>query len=259
MCWQRELRERAESSAPPQTSQSAAQDAEDDPPKKGKQKWKSGKRGDQAPLSLGNLLTILDGGCPTPGRLIIMTTNQEDKLDRALVRPGRMKKVLMDNLKYDTFKQMVQHFRPNQRNIPIHALWTLAVDEIGQALMEDFQRLGAMRDGHLDMRELGLSPALLQELCLDAHTLQDVFAALAHHMRQQVEAVHEVRVEAALFSFAQSFPELPTRCSTCQRPDFGCASAPCVLRCALSTEHCLNPNTPRRTNNRIRTPSSRWH
>eukprot|EP01050_Picozoa_sp_SAG11_P006784 SAG11_NODE_542_length_8640_cov_5.667603_3_plen_81_part_00 len=70
---------------------------------------------------------------------------------------------LQDNLRYDTFKQMVMHFRPNQRNLPIRELWTISIDELGQQLMEDFQTLGAMREGHLDKRDLGLSPALLRE------------------------------------------------------------------------------------------------
>ena len=81
----------------------------------------------------------------------------------------------------------MQHFRPNQRNLPIRELWTIEIDEIGQSLMENFGRLGALRENHLDRRDLGLSPALLQELCLDSHTLEDVFKALATHMLQQVE------------------------------------------------------------------------
>ncbi len=40
--------------------------------------------------SLSRLLNILDGIIETPGRIIIMTTNKVDILDKALIRPGRI-------------------------------------------------------------------------------------------------------------------------------------------------------------------------
>jgi len=40
--------------------------------------------------SLSRLLNILDGIIETPGRIIIMTTNKVDMLDKALIRPGRI-------------------------------------------------------------------------------------------------------------------------------------------------------------------------
>jgi len=40
--------------------------------------------------SLSRLLNILDGIIETPGRIIIMTTNKKDTLDKALIRPGRI-------------------------------------------------------------------------------------------------------------------------------------------------------------------------
>lgn len=41
-------------------------------------------------ITLGGLLELLDGVVETPGRIIIMTTNYPDRLDRALIRPGRI-------------------------------------------------------------------------------------------------------------------------------------------------------------------------
>ena len=35
-----------------------------------------------------------------------MTTNREELLDAAFKRPGRVKKIRMENLAYDEFKQM---------------------------------------------------------------------------------------------------------------------------------------------------------
>jgi len=45
---------------------------------------------DKDPITLSSLLNILDGTLETPGRIIIMTTNHRDKLDPALIRPGRI-------------------------------------------------------------------------------------------------------------------------------------------------------------------------
>jgi ATP-dependent 26S proteasome regulatory subunit len=41
-------------------------------------------------ITLSFLLNLLDGVLETPGRILIMTSNYPEKLDRALVRPGRI-------------------------------------------------------------------------------------------------------------------------------------------------------------------------
>ena len=41
-------------------------------------------------LTLSHLLNILDGVLEQPGRVLIMTTNHPEKLDPALIRPGRI-------------------------------------------------------------------------------------------------------------------------------------------------------------------------
>jgi chaperone BCS1 len=64
-----------------------------------KQKKKGGGGGGSAPnggntpigrLSLSGLLNILDGVASQEGRVLIMTTNHIEKLDKALIRPGRV-------------------------------------------------------------------------------------------------------------------------------------------------------------------------
>ena len=45
---------------------------------------------DEKKNSLSRLLNILDGIIETPGRIIIMTTNKKNILDKALIRPGRI-------------------------------------------------------------------------------------------------------------------------------------------------------------------------
>lgn len=45
-------------------------------------------------LTLGFLLNLLDGILEMPGRVLIMTTNYPDRLDKALIRPGRIDLIL---------------------------------------------------------------------------------------------------------------------------------------------------------------------
>lgn len=41
-------------------------------------------------ITLSYLLNLLDGVLETPGRILVMTTNYPEKLDKALIRPGRI-------------------------------------------------------------------------------------------------------------------------------------------------------------------------
>jgi SpoVK/Ycf46/Vps4 family AAA+-type ATPase len=40
-------------------------------------------------LTLANLLEVLDGVMEMEGRMLVITTNYPEKLDKALIRPGR--------------------------------------------------------------------------------------------------------------------------------------------------------------------------
>ena len=55
----------------------------------------NGKRSDEADkLDLATLLNVLDGVRETPGRIIILSTNYPERLDEALLRPGRFDMML---------------------------------------------------------------------------------------------------------------------------------------------------------------------
>jgi len=136
------------------------------------------KKSASPPLSLGLLLRTLDGGSETPGRAIIMTTNREELLDEAFKRPGRMKKLRLDNLKFQEFKLMILHFRRFQGKVPTIHMWTRAIDQMAKRIMEDYEQLQDKRSGDLDRRGLGLSPALLEELCIGSHSLEELFGML---------------------------------------------------------------------------------
>jgi len=55
--------------------------------KSGPSPWESKDR-----LNLSGILNVLDGVVDTPNRLLVMTTNHPEKLDPALIRPGRVDK-----------------------------------------------------------------------------------------------------------------------------------------------------------------------
>ncbi|EGS19883.1 uncharacterized protein CTHT_0043750 [Thermochaetoides thermophila DSM 1495] len=56
----------------------------------GKHVLDSMKNGNSSRLSLSGLLNIIDGVASQEGRILIMTTNHLEKLDKALIRPGRI-------------------------------------------------------------------------------------------------------------------------------------------------------------------------
>lgn len=66
-------------------------------------------------LNLSFLLNLLDGVLETPGRIIIMTSNHPEKLDKALIRPGRIDIAL--NVGFctrDMIVDMIQYFYDNK-------------------------------------------------------------------------------------------------------------------------------------------------
>jgi len=59
-------------------------------------------------LTLSDLLNVLDGVLETPGRILIMTSNYPERLDKALIRPGRVD--LMINFKKASRKIIVEMY-----------------------------------------------------------------------------------------------------------------------------------------------------
>jgi chaperone BCS1 len=53
-------------------------------------KANSSDEGSKSKISLAGLLNIIDGAASNEGRVLIMTTNYPEKLDSALIRPGRV-------------------------------------------------------------------------------------------------------------------------------------------------------------------------
>ena len=62
-------------------------------------------------ITLDDLLNLWDGIRENTGRIMIITTNHYDKLDPALVRPGRIDIALnLDNATRNTIAEMYLHY-----------------------------------------------------------------------------------------------------------------------------------------------------
>ncbi|OQR95127.1 hypothetical protein THRCLA_08015 [Thraustotheca clavata] len=71
----------------------------------------SPKKSSSDRLNLSGLLNVLDGVVDCPGRIVIMTTNHPEKLDPALIRPGRVnKKLLMGHINARQTILMMEHY-----------------------------------------------------------------------------------------------------------------------------------------------------
>merc|ERR1712154_632813 len=87
----------------------------------GKTKKKKKDKLDPDALNLSGLLNVLDGVVDTPGRILIMTTNHPERLDAALIRPGRIdKKLILGYMPPSEIILMLEHYfqmklDPNQR------------------------------------------------------------------------------------------------------------------------------------------------
>lgn len=96
-------------------------------------------------LDLSFLLNILDGVLEIPGRIVIMTSNFIDKLDHALIRPGRID-IIADFKKClnVTLIEMIEFFydivlSPSEKT-RIHALeeYKISPAEMGKIMFENF-------------------------------------------------------------------------------------------------------------------------
>jgi len=62
-------------------------------------------------ITLSFLLNLLDGVLETPNRILIITSNYPERLDKALIRPGRIDlNIHFDNADMEMILEMFQHF-----------------------------------------------------------------------------------------------------------------------------------------------------
>lgn len=109
-------------------------------------------------LNLAGILNAIDGIIDAPGRVIIITTNYPEKLDRALIRPGRIDKIIkMDYILEDQSIEMFSHF--------------FCPKEV--SLIEDKLRKV--------IRENKFTPAQLEQFALESDDINQLLTILINH------------------------------------------------------------------------------
>ena len=62
------------------------------------------------PITLDDILNLWDGIRETPGRVLVISSNHYNKLDPALIRPGRIDlNICLDYVNHETLTEMYQH------------------------------------------------------------------------------------------------------------------------------------------------------
>jgi chaperone BCS1 len=82
----------------------------------GRESVSDGRRGNEGGprVTFSGLLNALDGVRSQEGRILIMTTNHKDKLDPALLRPGRADRCIeLGNAKESQLKGLFKKFFPD--------------------------------------------------------------------------------------------------------------------------------------------------
>ncbi|RHY27627.1 hypothetical protein DYB32_006658 [Aphanomyces invadans] len=109
-------------------------------------------------LNLSGLLNVLDGVVDSPGRILIMTTNHPEKLDPALIRPGRVnKKVELGPINGRQTQAMIEHY---------------FATALSQAQRNAVARVIANASN-------SFSPAQIEQLCAEHYDIDDMLAELA--------------------------------------------------------------------------------
>merc|ERR1719375_1122282 len=126
---------------------------------KGKGKGKGGQHKTDAPSSsssaftLAGLLNVLDGVVDSPGRILVMTSNHPEKLDPALIRPGRIsKRIHLGGMTAESMVGMVEHY---------HAT---TLTEAQKAELRDIA---------------GLTPARVEQCCAEADSFEALVRLLS--------------------------------------------------------------------------------
>ena len=93
-------------------------------------------------LTLGEILTVLDGTMESPGRIVVMTSNHPETLDAALIRPGRIDvAVEFGNASLVQIAEMYSSFYEGEMDVttlPSHVDKRLSPAEVGQVLFRHF-------------------------------------------------------------------------------------------------------------------------
>ena len=100
------------------------------------------KESEKETLDLSFLLNLLDGTLEANGRILIVTTNFPERIDRALIRPGRVDMIVnFKNCSRAVLQEMVDSFYDRSYPLPedeaLEGKWTPA--EVNQILFRNFE------------------------------------------------------------------------------------------------------------------------
>jgi len=97
------------------------------------------KKDNTCKLTLSFILNLLDGLDENHGRILIITSNYYDKIDKALIRPGRIDlQVEMKNASLNTIKEMYTHYYNSK--IPAKYLSQMRNEIVSPAELVNFYR-----------------------------------------------------------------------------------------------------------------------
>lgn len=122
---------------------------------KDKDKTKYASKRDK--LDLAGLLNVLDGVVDCPARIVVMTSNHPEKLDAALIRPGRIdKKIFLGYMQQRETLQMTAHY------------FQSALTGKQEKQMADV----------FGGRQSRVTPAMVEQLCAEHEEIDDFIVAL---------------------------------------------------------------------------------
>ncbi|KKL13274.1 hypothetical protein LCGC14_2527400, partial [marine sediment metagenome] len=97
---------------------------------------------DTADLDLATILNIIDGTLETPGRMLIISSNYPEKLDEALIRPGRIDMLIeYKKCNHTVLRDMFKSFfdvEPDPELIGQISEYSWSPAEVGQLLFKNF-------------------------------------------------------------------------------------------------------------------------
>jgi len=100
------------------------------------------KESEKETIDLAFLLNLLDGTLEANGRILIITTNFPERIDRALIRPGRVDMIVnFRKCDHGVMQEMVNAFYEREIVLPkddsLHEKWSPA--EVNQILFRNFE------------------------------------------------------------------------------------------------------------------------
>jgi len=155
--------------------------------------------GEHLKVDLSFLLNLLDGALENPGRLLVMTSNHPEKLDEALVRPGRIDVVAQfKTCSLATLRKMVEFFYETPLETRhIQALQEVVSDAV-KGLPEAATKVGLTEAA----TKVGLPEAAtkvgLPEAAVKGLTPAQVYRLLFQHFGDVDAAIDAMRAEVGL-------------------------------------------------------------